>query len=175
MRKAFGVILTIFLVLPLVFATLTMTSISTWVLDRHFYLDIFDNEILYGHILSGEMTAKFMEKSFTQIQGLDTAVMSEVLRSSITREYLSSQVQRNINEVFDFLEGKTGTLDLAFETTPIKQSLQGPQQDALLHALVQALPICGEDQQVNPEESGMYVCKPNFIAEDCMELSPFSR
>ncbi|HEY60460.1 MAG TPA: hypothetical protein G4N92_07250 [Anaerolineae bacterium] len=168
MRKAFGVVLTMFLVLPLVFAALTIISISTRVLDRHFYLDVFDNEILYEHNLSDEMMAKFMEKSFTQIKGLDTAVMSEVLRSLITREYLSSQVQRNINEVFDLLEGKTDTFDLAFDMTPIKQALQGPQQDALLHALVQALPICGEDQQVNPEEPGMYVCKPDSVEEDAL-------
>ena len=46
MRKAIAAILAVLLVFPLVYGALTMFSVSTWILDRSFYLGVVSDERL---------------------------------------------------------------------------------------------------------------------------------
>ena len=102
------------------------------------------------------------------IEWINTPAMTNFMRTLITQDFLSSQIHNIINEIFDFLGGKTSTLDLAWDLSPIKQEFQGPQQDILLHELVKALPVCKEGHEFKLEESSMPMCKPDFIKEDIL-------
>ncbi|GAB7091919.1 hypothetical protein JCM18237_21900 [Halorubrum luteum] len=46
---------------------------------------------------------------------------SELLGAAVTDEYVRSQLERNIDGVYDFLNGRTDELRIAFDTEPVKE------------------------------------------------------
>lgn len=165
MRKVIGVLFAIIFVFPLLLGALSVVSISTWIFDRDFYIEVLDNQVFYDSILSDEMVLRMAQESFPQAEGVDAQTMSEVLRTLISPEFLSQQVRYIVNSVFDFLEGKSDLLDLKLDLTPIKQAFSGPQSQELITKLAQAMPVCVEGQEVKSSDAGFYICKPDFISE----------
>jgi len=98
------------------------------------------------------------------IEGLDTAALGALIRSLVTPDYFKGQVASMVNQAFDYLEGNTEVLQLAFDLTQIKDEFFGPNQDQLLHDLAKALPVCQKGQIAN--SSNLPFCKPEFIDED---------
>jgi hypothetical protein len=55
LRKVIALLLVIFVVLPLIFTTLIMIAINSWVLDRNFYVTLLDDPRLYEALLSQDL------------------------------------------------------------------------------------------------------------------------
>ena len=164
MRKVLGLILSIAIVCPLLLSGLALISISTWILNRDFYVDLLDNKTAYDVLFSEEMTLGLAEQIFPQAQGINTAALNAILQSLITPEFQSQQVRALINTAFDFIEGKSDTFSFQIDTQPLKQAFSGPQAQEYITQIAQILPVCGEGQEVRVGEMGIIVCKPDFIS-----------
>ena len=164
MRKFFGVILSIALVMPLILAALMTYSITNWALDKNLYIDALSSPEIQSQLLSDESLQKFTESNMGDIAGLDTAALGTLIRSLVTPDYFKGQVTSMVNQVFDYLEGNADVLQLEFDLTQIKDEFFGPNQDQLLHDLAKALPVCQKDQIAN--SGNLPFCKPEFIDED---------
>lgn len=163
MRKLFGVILSVALVMPLILAALLTYSITNWAFDRELYIEVLSSDDVQSQLLSDDSLQKFTANNMGDIEGLDTAAFGALIRSLITPAYFKDQITSIVNQVFDYLEGNADVLQLEFDLTRLKDEFSGPDQDQLLRDLAEALPVCQEDQITN---NHLTLCKPESIAED---------
>ncbi len=163
MRKFFGLILSIALVIPLILAALITYSITSWAFDRNLYIEALSSDAVQSQLLSDESLQKLTEGSMGDMEGLDSAAFGSFIRSLLSPDYIKEQVTTMVDQVFDYLEGSTDILQLELDLTQVKAEFSGPNQDQLLHDLANALPVCPEEQSAN---NSLPLCKPEFVDED---------
>ena len=77
MKKFFGVLLTVIIILPLILSSLVIYPLSTLVLDRDFYIDTFNSEEIQSVILSDENIEAMLTESLSEVEDIDpSALMS---------------------------------------------------------------------------------------------------
>jgi len=163
MRKAIAVILVILLVTPLVLGTLSLFSVSTWVLDRDFYLDLVSDERLYEALLEEAERREPFLGELSAVQDLDQVpadALLRALREVVTPAYLRSQAVKLVNDSFDALEGRAAYLRLSLDLAPLKQQLLGPDGRRFAEALASSLPVCTSTQQPVAPGGVLYRCRP---------------
>ncbi|MBN1835686.1 MAG: hypothetical protein JW820_07540 [Spirochaetales bacterium] len=163
MRKAAAVILVILLVVPLVLGALWLFSVSTWILDRGFYLQLVSDERLYEALLQEADRGEPMLREPPRIPGFDGVppeALSRALRAVLTPSYLRSQALALVNDTFDALEGRAGNLELHLDLAPLKAQLLGQDGRRFAQHLASALPVCAPDVDPAAPEALPYRCRP---------------
>jgi len=168
MRKFVAILLAIFLVFPLLLSAQAAVSVTSWVLDRQFYIDALDQPQVYTTFTSGPMIDKLLHDQIGLPPEADTVELESVLKSTLTPDYMRDEVSKLINALFDYLQGKTNTFAPVLDAVPLKTALGGSQQDAFLNALVAALPTCAPGQTPGFGGEGQTACKPVGISDDLL-------
>ena len=168
MRKFVAILLAIFLVFPLLLSAQAAVSVTSWALDRQFYIDVFDQPQVYATFTSGPLIDKLLHERLGLSPEADTSELESVLKGTLTPEYMRDEVSKLINALFDYLQGKTNTFAPVLDAVPLKTTLGGSQQDAFLNALVAALPACNPGQTPGFSGEGQTACKPVGVSDDLL-------
>jgi hypothetical protein len=141
MRRVPAILLVIFLVCPLFFAALLTVGVSTWALDRGFYLGLLNDARLY-QIPDATSSASWVTADVPGLRGLSVHSAGRAAREVITPAYMMSQATRVLNQVFDFLQGRSA-LDITLDMTPVKKALSGDAGKRFSRILAEDLPVGG--------------------------------
>jgi hypothetical protein len=153
MRKVIAAVLDVVLAVPLILAALILLALSSWVLDRGFYLRLVSDERLYTAFLDEglppalERAKEFVKDPYVaELDGIPPQVLAPALREVLTPAYLRGEAVRLVNEVFDALEGRRPVAPLALDLAPLKESLAGEAGGRFARTLAAALPVCAAGQ-----------------------------
>ncbi len=169
MRKAVALIVVTVVVFPLILAALMSFSVSTWALDRGFYLQLVSDERIYEAVLSE--TPWDSESIFIEIPGasdldeIPAAALARALREIVTPYYLRSQAVAVVNEVFHALEGRSALLELSVDITPLKDRLRSEPGERFARSLAADLPICENGEAAIASGADLPRCRPAEITE----------
>jgi hypothetical protein len=149
LRRVIALLLVIFVVLPLIFSTLIMISINSWVLDRNFYVNLLDNPNLYEALLSQDLPLYINSRWFPREinSDLPPAALDKALREVMTPQYLRDQSVQVVNQAFDTLEGRRDALDISLDLAPVKAALRGDGGARFAQTLAAQLPACAAGQE----------------------------
>jgi hypothetical protein len=168
MRKFIAILLTIFLVFPLLLSAQATASVTSWALDRQFYIDALDQPQVYTAFTSGPMIDTLLHERLGLPLEADTSKLESVLKSVLTPDYMRDRLSGVINALFDYLQGKTDTFAPTLDVVPLKTALDGEHQDAFLNALVAALPTCAPGQTPGFGSKEQTACKPVGVPDDLL-------
>ena len=168
MRKFVAILLAIFLVFPLLLSAQAAVSVTSWALDRQFYIDALDQPQVYVAFTSGPMINKLLHDQIGLPPEADTTELESVLKGTLTPDYMHDEVSKLINALFDYLQGKTDTFAPILDAVPLKTALGGSQQDAFLNALAAALPACAPSQTPGFGGESQTACKPADVSDDLL-------
>ncbi len=168
MRKFIALLLTISLVFPLVLSAQAVISVTSWALDRQFYIDALNQPQVYETLTSGPMIDKLLQERLGLSPETDTSKLESILKGILTTDYMHSQVSGFINALFDYLQGKTDTFAPILDVIPLKNALESSQQDAFLIALAATLPTCAPDQTPGFGSEGQIPCKPAGVSDELL-------
>jgi uncharacterized membrane protein len=166
LRKVIALLLVIFLVLPLIFTTLIMISINSWVLDRNFYVNLLDNPNLYEALLSQDLPLYVNNRWFPREinSDLPPAALDKALREVLTPQYLRDQSVRVVNQAFDTLEGRREALDISMDFAPVKAALRGDGGARFAQMLAAQLPACAAGQEPLITGSTLIRCRASNVS-----------
>jgi hypothetical protein len=168
-RKIIAVCLLIVLVWPLLFGSLTLLSINSWVLDRNFYVNLLDDPRLYEAMVSQDLPLYMNTRWFpgTIDSALPPAALDKALREVMPPAYLRDQTIRIVNHAFDALHGQRDSIDLDLDLAPVKASLRGDGGARFAQVLAQQLPACTAGQEPLAAGSALIRCRAaNMSVED---------
>ncbi len=168
MRKFIAILLTIVLVFPLLLSAQAAVSVTSWALDRQFYIDALDQPQVYAALTSGPLIDILLHERLGLPPEADTSKLESVLKGVLTPDYIRDQLSGFIYALFDYLQGKTDTFAPVLDVVPLKITLEGEQQDAFLNALVAALPTCAPGQTPGFGSEGQTACKPAGVQDDLL-------
>lgn len=146
MRKLYALFVIIVVFFPLAIAAMTLTSIRPWILDRSFYQGLVEDERLYESLVTSELPRQLNDQLFMPEEQLPSDALSFALGQVITREYAQVESVNAINAAFDYIEGRSRTLEVSFDVAPIKAALNGESRSRFAQALASALPHCAAGQ-----------------------------
>jgi hypothetical protein len=149
LRRVIALLLVIFVVLPLIFTTLIMISINSWVLDRNFYVSLLDDPKLYEALLSQDLPLYVNNRWFPREinSDLPPIALDKALREVMTPLYLHDQSVRIVNQAFDTLEGRRDAFDISMDLAPIKAALRGDGGSRFAQTLAAQIPACASGQE----------------------------
>lgn len=168
MRKFIAIVLAIILVIPLLLATQALASVSSFIMDRQFYIDTLDNEQVYKTLISGTLIPAFLNNGLALPEGIDASKLASVFESVLDQDYFKSQVTSFVDNVFDYIQGKQETFTPIVDLVPLKTALAGEKQDEFLLALAQALPYCEPGQIPGISGSEFTACKPQGVSIEAL-------
>jgi len=168
MRKFIGGIFALVLVLPLLLAAQASVSVITFALDRDFYIRAVDSQPVYDVILSERIISQLVFERFPLPPEADTRPLENFLQDTLTRDYLREQLSRVINDLFDFLQGRSDEFQPSINIAPVKNAITGERTDEFLRALVAALPVCQPGQTPGFNLEAGTACKPSGVPEDAI-------
>ncbi len=167
MRKLLALFLVVVVVFPLVLAALSLLSVSSWVLDRRFYENMLGDVRLYEVLLSEDIPVYISSRSpVKEADMIPASVLGNALRQVVSAEDLRSQSLRIVNDVFDYFEGRSPTLDLYLDTTQIKTALQGSGAQKFARTLAASLPACTANQPAVAAGGVLMRCLPTNTSVD---------
>ena len=167
MRKLLAAFLIVAFVFPLTLATLSVISVNAWVLDRNFYTNLVSDSRLYEALLTEDLPGYFNSRySVKAADSLPAGALGKALREVVTPDYLRDQSVRIVNNAFDFVEGRTLTLDLYFDAAPIKTALQGEGGARFARTLAANLPGCAAGQESIAPGGSLMRCLPSDVTAD---------
>lgn len=120
MRSVPAALIAVLLVVPLFLAALFTISVSTWVLDRGFYVSLIDDERLYE--IRPEPDRRFWQEAARET-GIAPLADPVVARKVVTPQYMRSQALSLVDQAFSFAEGTADTFDPVIDLSPIRKSL----------------------------------------------------
>ena len=161
LRRVIALLLVIFVVLPLIFTTLIMISINSWVLDRSFYVNLLDDPNLYEALLSQDLPTYVNNRWFPRELNSDLppAALDKALREVMTPQYLHDQSVQAVNQAFDTLEGRRDALDISLDLAPVKVALRGDGGANFARTLAAQLPACAAGQESLIADSALIRCR----------------
>ena len=166
MRKLLALLLYVFIVFPLVLATLIVASVSTWALDREFYTNLLGDARLYEVLLSEDLPNYLNRRVVREADSLPAKALGDALREVVTPEYLRTQALNIVNDAFDFAEGRDYTLELVLDARPIKEALRGDGAPRFARVLAAGLPTCAAGQEPLAAGSTIPRCLPSSVSVD---------
>ena len=158
MRKLFAQLILIFVFFPLAVTAMTLTSIRPWILDRGFYERMVSDERLYDALLTGDLPNQFNARIFVEGDDLPLSALNTALREVVTFGYLRTQSLTIVDEVFDFIDGRTENFEIGFDITPIKAALVEESAVRFATTLAAALLPCESGQAAVPPGGRLVRC-----------------
>ncbi|UCF99776.1 MAG: hypothetical protein JSV89_09615 [Spirochaetaceae bacterium] len=166
MRQAIAIFMIILLVFPLLFAALMSFSVSTWALDRGFYLQLVSDERIYEAILRETAWEQEQILEVADFEGIPSDALAKALREVVTPNYLRSQAVKLINDTFDAIEGRASSLELSVDITPLKDRLRSDGGDRFSRSLAANLPVCAAGEAPSAPGARMLHCRPADVSEE---------
>lgn len=168
MRLFFGLLILLFVFVPAAFCGLMLLG-STWIAERGFYTDVLDNEELYSAFLESDLPAYLGQEVFASDQ-IPAAALATGLQQAVTPAYLRDEALRIVDQVFDYLDGRTQTLQLSLNLAPIREGLGENGGQEFAQALAGALPPCPAGQQAIASGGTLLRClPPNMSVDDATQ------
>lgn len=168
MRKFIAIILAVILVIPMLLAAQALASVSSFIMDRQFYIDTLDNEQVYETLITGTLIPGFLSNGLALPEGIDVSQLASVFESVLDQDYLRSQVSNFVGNAFDYIQGKQETFVPMVDLVPLKSALAGDKQNEFLLALAQSLPDCEPGQIPGIGGSEFTACKPQGVSIDAL-------
>lgn len=168
MRKFIAIILAVILVIPMLLAAQALASVSSFIMDRQFYIDTLDNEQVYETLITGTLIPGFLNNGLALPEGIDVTQLASVFESVLDQDYLRSQVSNFMGNAFDYIQGKQETFVPMVDLVPLKSALAGEKQNDFLLALAQSLPDCEPGQIPGIGGSEFSACKPQGVSIDAL-------
>jgi hypothetical protein len=122
MRSVPAALIAVLLVAPLFLAALFTISVSTWVLDRDFYVSLIDDERLYE--VRAVPDQRFW-KDAARATGIAPLADPALARKIVTPQYMRSQALSVLDQAFDFANGSAETFDPVIDLSPLRKALTG--------------------------------------------------
>jgi hypothetical protein len=147
MRKALAVLMIVLFAFPLIMAALMSFSVSTWALDRGFFLRLVSDERIYEAVLRNSPWEREQVLENTDFHGIPGDALAIALREVVTPNYLRSQAVALVNDAFDAIEGRARTLELSIDLTPLKDRLLTDAGYRFSRSLASNLPFCAPGEE----------------------------
>jgi hypothetical protein len=138
MRWLPALLLALLIVMPLFIGGLSAVAVSTFVLDRNWYVSFLSDERLYD--LPDAVSSATWHSTLPGLSSLPPAMGREALRELLPSTYLRDQAGSVMDQVFTFLWGR-GPLELSVDLSPLKQSLVGDKAKRFALAMAKDLPV----------------------------------
>lgn len=164
MRLFFGLLILLFVFVPAAFCGLFMVG-STWIADRSFYTNVLDNEALYAAFLETDLPTFLGQEVFASDQ-IPAEALAAGLQQVLTPAYLRDEALNLIDQVFDFLDGRTDTLQASLNMQPIKARVAADGGEGFSRAMAEALPPCPAGQQAVASDGVLLRCRPGNMSTD---------
>lgn len=144
MRSCLAFFVFIFVFVPLAFCGLITASVSTWLTDRSFYTDLFSAPGIYAALLGSNLDydVALDVRGGQRLDSETTSAFSKAIQEVAPPDYIRTEVVRNINAVFDYLEDFSRGLTLTWDLRPLKANLTNEQIGVFADVLVRSLPQC---------------------------------
>lgn len=162
MRLFFGLLILLFVFVPAAFCGLMLAG-STWIAERGFYNDVLDNESLYSAFLETDLPSYLGQEVFASDQ-IPAAALATGLQQVITPAYLRDEALNVVDQVFDYLDGETNTLQASLNLAPIKARLIEDGGQEFAQALAGALPPCSAGQSGVASDGTLLRCLPSDMS-----------
>lgn len=172
MRKIPAVILILALVIPLLLATLTLFSVSTWVLKRSFYHELLGDPRLYDALLTEARARRDRPwggldwEAPRAFAGVPGEALTKALAETVDGGYLRDQALRAVDAVFDVLDGVEPQAEFKLDLRPLKARLRGEARDRFARTLAESLPVCTSGQDPLVTGSGLLRCRPTGMSTE---------
>jgi len=138
MRWLPALLLALLLVMPLFIGGLSAVAVSTFALDRDWYLGFLADERLYD--IPDAVSSATWQMTLPGLPSFPPGMGRDALRELLPPAYLRDQAGSVIDQVFTFLWGR-GPLDLSVDLSPLKQSLVGDAAKRFALAMAKDLPV----------------------------------
>jgi hypothetical protein len=165
MRPVAAILIVVFLACPLLFASLIAIAVSTWTMDRNFYLSLLDDERLF-QVPDAVSSAPWSEAVIEGSGGLQWKSVGRAAGAVLTPEYLRGQTARVVNQVFDYFDGRSGRFDISMDTTPVKKALQGDAGRKFARLLAEDLPVGGSAADFKLKPGRLPASRPASVSVD---------
>ena len=163
MRRVPAILIVLFIAVPLLFTALMTIAVSTWVFDRGFYTAVIDDEKLYQ---LPDASGSWWVDDVPGIEGLRGRAALRAAREVLTPAYMRSQAIGVVNQVFDYLQGRTGGFDLRFDLVPLKTALRGEPGKRFAQVLARELPVGGSASAFTVTPRSLPVARPASVPVD---------
>jgi hypothetical protein len=137
MRWLPALLLVVLLVMPLFIGGLSAVAVSTFVLDRGWYVSFLSDERLYN--LPDAVSSATWHLTLPGLSAFPPGMGREALRELLPPAYLRDQAGSVMDQVFSYLWGR-GPLELSVDLAPLKQSLVGDRAHRFALAMARDLP-----------------------------------
>jgi hypothetical protein len=167
MRKVLALILIILIVFPLLLVTLMTFSVSTWILNRSFYLGLVSSDQLYEALVESVRNEAGppadLHSAGAAFDYIPTEALVRALAEVASPRYLSSEAKRMVNEFFDGVQSGEPTLQLYVDLVPLKDSLRGQGASRFADTLAANLPVCAQGEGPTTAGSTVPRCRPSSL------------
>ena len=165
MRRLPAALIAVLLVFPLFVAALVSIGVSTWALDRDFYIGLVEDPRLY------ELPDAISSASWGWIDATDLGLLfppetASALGEILTPEYMRSQALAIIGRVFDFLDSRVSTLTLWLDLAPVKKALSSEEGARFARVLAENLPVCVAGERFTASAGRLPRCRPSNVSVD---------
>ena len=158
MRKLVALFILICVFFPLAVTAMSLTSIRPWVLDRSFYERIVSDERIYEPALIAEMPVRFNRTVLNDTEQIPLEALKIALNTVVTPEYLRGQAVGMVNQIFDFIEGRSSNAEIVVDIAFVKAAIAGEDRGRFANALAGALPSCAVGQEPIAPEGRLTRC-----------------
>ena len=165
MRRVPAILIVIFLVCPLLFASLVAISLGTWTLDRHVYLSLLGDKRLF-QVPDAVSAASWSATAIDGIGGLPWKSVGRAAAQILTPDYLQSQASRVLNQVFDTIDGRSRRFDFTVDTAPVKAALRGDAGRRFARLLAEDLPVGGSIEDFKVVPGRLPAARPSALSVD---------
>jgi len=161
MRRVPAILLVIFFAAPLLFTAFMTVGVSTWVLDRGFYLSLLQDDRLY-QLPTG--TGTWWVGDIQGMQGLESRAALLAAREVVSPAWMKAQALGITGQLFDFLQGRGNGFDLTVDMVPVKTALRGEAGRRFADTLARQLPVGGSAADFATGSKRLPVARPPSIS-----------
>lgn len=180
-RKIFAGCLTAILAPVFILTIIAFNSKST-ILNLDFWKNQLANEQIYSKLITDvlpEFASTLFNKNEVGSQ-IDKQVISDSIKSNITPNWLSAQLNTAIDSINDYLSGKTTVLNGSVDLRPVKTTLNliinNTASANLNGSDLKNLPKCtdAELKEIQPDSNSALKCLPSEFDLTTLEKNQFS-
>jgi hypothetical protein len=161
MRRLAAALIVILVALPLLGAAFSVVSVSTWLLDRRFYVSLVSDPRLFEIPRGG--TTRWAGDAFV-IGGMDGPAALSALREVVTPAWMQGQAESAVNQVFDFLQGRTERFDISVDLHAVKAALAGEPGRRFAAVLARELPVGSASAPFRVDAHALPTVRPSTLS-----------
>jgi len=164
MRKFIAAIFILILVIPLLTASLITSAVRSWIFNRDFYNQLFNSERIEFVLENSNLLTPLIEQSGGNEEFAIAA--NAAFKIVFDSEYLESQLDGFVNQIFDFYQGSSPELNLQIDLKPIKDAIEEEKKTEFIDAFVNNLPNCNSGKHAEFTPFGYMRCLSISVQSD---------